>query len=518
MLTERTERRSDLTGTISDRRVLIVGIDGMRPDLFDPEAMPTLAKFVQQGVRATQYHSIYPTHTRAINTTLATGCTPGKHGWMANVYRQEGVTGDGIINTADVAHIRALDDATGFNAIQSPTLGDILARYGKKIGVASTQSSGASQIWTRKQHYPIATVSSTYGRPDMEAFRDRIGQPPGDNSEKPSKIAHAHWAKRAVIDIFLDDPDAAVIYFYMVEPDFSLHYYGLGAPEVTEALTECDRALSEVLEAMETRGIRDQFDVIVLSDHGHSTTLASRTLSEHLDRARAATPNDFPALAVASDYIYPAPGAPIPTSAELEPVVRWIQEQPWAGAVFGNPDYADLPGVIPLSALWNGVDAARAPLLSISPAWSDEPNEHGIPGLLAALTENAALRSTHGSCSPFEMHAFWAGLGPGFRESAESDIPAGATDLLPTVLSLLDLPTPAWIDGRAMHETFRSPTAEPGQVSDESVSPETPHPDGFAPELHLHRVGSTTYIHQAVNGRRENTLRTMGSQSHSKRG
>ncbi|TVR68290.1 MAG: hypothetical protein EA415_16475 [Sphaerobacteraceae bacterium] len=483
-----------------DRRVLIVGIDGLRPDLFDPEAMPTIARFVETGVSATQYHSIYPTHTRAINTTLATGCTPGMHGWMANVYRHNGVTDDGIINTADAAHIQAMDDATGLNAIKVPTLGDLLARYGKKVGVASTQSSGASLIWSRKQSYPVATVSTTYDRADTQQIWDQVGTPPGIDEPKPGKSGQSHWAKRVVIDRYLDDPDVAVIYFYMVEPDFSLHYYGLGAPEVTEALTECDRALAEVLDAMDQRGVRDQFDVIVLSDHGHSTTKMSRSLTEHLDRARATLGQNIPELTTASDYIYQVNGNPIPTAAEIEPVVRWLQEQPWAGAVFSHAAYAELPGVLPLSAVWNGHEAERSPLLAISPAWSDAPNKNGIPGMLAALTEHSGLRSTHGSCSPFEMHAFWSASGPDFLEGVTTDIPAGGTDLLPTVLTLLGLPVPEWIDGRAMQETLSEPTGHAEASTDEIIEPLNGHPDGFNPTLHLHRVGHTTYIHQATNG------------------
>lgn len=471
--------------------------------MFDSSIMPTLAKFVQNGVQASSYHSIYPTHTRAINTTLATGCTPGRHGWMANVFRADDGAGAGIVNTAEASHVQALDDRTGLNAIQVPTLGDLLARHGMKVGVATTQSSGASLIFTRKQSYPVATVSTTYGRSDMQAIRDRIGEPPGVDSDKPSKIPHAHWAKQAVIDTFLDDPDASVIYFYMVEPDFSLHYYGLGAPEVSEALAECDRALAEVLDAMESRGIRDQFDIIVLSDHGHSTTLASNSLAEHLDRAGMKIGSKFPALTTASDYIYAAPGHADPSPAELEPVVQWLQEQAWTGAVFGRAEYTDLPGILPLSALWNGVDGNRAPLLAINPAWSNESNEHGVPGVLAALTEQAALRSSHGSCSPFEMHAFWAGNGPGFLEGRTTSIPAGATDLVPTILSLLGLPVPDWIDGRVMLEAFQHAPAEPQTPAEEEIYPAHRHPDGFAPILRRHRVGKTTYIHAVDNGHPE---------------
>jgi hypothetical protein len=493
---------SGLSST-GERRVLLVGIDGLRPDMFRPDVMPNLARLVESGIRATEYHSVYPSHTRTINTTHATGCAPGKHGWTANVFRFEGATEDGIINTASESHVKALDNATAFKAIQVPTLGDILARHGKRVGLATSQSSGASLIWSRNQSYPVATVSSTYGRSDMQEIWDKIGPPPKPDPEKPSRNPQSHWAKRAVIDVFLDDPTAAVIMFYMIEPDFSLHLYGLGTPEVDDALRECDTALGDVIDAMEQKGIRDQFDVIVLSDHGHSSIAASGTLTEHLDRARESFGPGAPQLAVASDYIYADPGFPAPTAREIEPVVRWLQEQTWTGAVFGSGELCDLPGVIPLSALWNGVEGDRAPLLGVNPAWSHHANENGVPGTLAALTEHASKQSTHGSCSPYEMHPFWAGCGPSFREGATSELPAGATDLTPTVLGLLGIEKPAWVDGRVMWEMFQNPGGEVPQAEIERVAPTNAHPDGFNPVVELHRVGTTTYIHQAINGNPE---------------
>ncbi|HEX3722545.1 MAG TPA: nucleotide pyrophosphatase/phosphodiesterase family protein, partial [Nitrolancea sp.] len=385
-----------MTNATRSRRVLIVGSDGMRPDLVDPDLMPTFAKLIDQGTRLNEHHAVYPTHTRVNISSLATGTTPGRHGIVANVMRVEGATEDGIIDTSNYRHLEALDEATGGRALLVPTLGDILAERGKRLAVAATSTPGAAIIWTRKHPYRVVNTNSAYGRADLYSLRDKLGEIPAN--DLPNRLPHLDYAARAVTDLYLDDEEISVIVVWQNEPDHSLHLHGLGSPEVAEALQGCDASLARIIDGMERRGIRDQFDIFLISDHGHSTAQAHRSLAEHLDRARAQLGDALPPLVTSSDYLYRRPGSPTPSADDLRPLIRWIQEQPWAGAVFGGtPEIAALPGVIPLSLLWGGVSNARVPLLSVSPTWSNACNPHGVPGTVSSLTEQVALRSTHGS-------------------------------------------------------------------------------------------------------------------------
>ncbi|MEZ4497916.1 MAG: alkaline phosphatase family protein, partial [Thermomicrobiales bacterium] len=61
----------------AQRRVFVIGADGLRPDQIDAETMPNLAKLIAQGVRFTDHHSVYPTHTRVVASSFSTGRTPG---------------------------------------------------------------------------------------------------------------------------------------------------------------------------------------------------------------------------------------------------------------------------------------------------------------------------------------------------------------------------------------------------------------------------------------------------------
>jgi arylsulfatase A-like enzyme len=483
------------------RRVLIVGADGLRPDLVDPELMPTYAKLMAQGSRFAEHHAVYPTHTRVNASSLTSGCAPGKHGVVANVMRVPSSTPDGIIDTSNYSHLQALDAARTGPVILVPCLGELLDAHDARVAVAATSSPGAGILWSRKHPYRMVNVNTVYDRADLYSLRAKLGEPPPAGNEYGPE--RQHYVARAVTDIFLDDAESRLVVLWMNEPDASLHYYGLGAPETHEAMRVCDAALAHVLDGMQRRGIRDQFDIFLISDHGHSTVKHHRSLAEYIDRAGAALGNKLE-LTTSSDFVYArSSNDAAPSARDLAPFVRWLQEQPWAGVIFGGtPEIATLPGVLPLSAAWNGQLNDRAPLLAVSPTWTDEANDLGVPGTVAALTEHVALRSTHGSVSPYDLHAFAVAAGPSFQEGAVNDTPTGVIDIAPTVLTLLGITPPEHMDGRVVWEAMRDARGETQSGETDTITPEVEHPDGFRPELMLHRVGTTSYVHQGMNGHR----------------
>ncbi|MCC9077336.1 alkaline phosphatase family protein [Litorilinea aerophila] len=479
----------------SPRRVLIIGADGLRPDLLDPQLMPTVAALAARGARSQEHHAVYPTHTRVNISTLATGTTPGHHGIVANTMLVPHATEDHIVDTSNYQHIQALEAASRGRALLTPSLGDLLAQRGERVAVAATSSSGAAMLWTHRHLSRVVNPNSAYGIADFYDLREKLGEvPPREES-----AARQHYAAAAVTDLFLDDPANRVIVLWLNEPDNSQHYHGLGSPEARKALQVVDDCVARVLQGLEARGLRDQFDIFFISDHGHSTVAAHNTLRDYLQQAAAEIGRPLPPLATASDYIYGLPGTAEPTAAELAPLVAWLLAQPWTGVVLaGRPDLASLPGVIHLERVWQGHLNARRPLLAVSPRWSHAPSEAGVPGTVMSLTTQSALRSSHGSLSPYDLHALFIANGPSFQEGLLSSLPTGAIDLLPTVLTLLQLPVPSHVDGRVLWELLADAQGEPGEPRDEVVGPERSAADLTDPQLQLHRVGATSYLHGAL--------------------
>lgn len=479
------------------RRVLVIGLDGLRPDQLDPAVMPNVARLAAGGVRFSDHHAVYPSHTRVNMSALATGSGPGRHGIVANTMLVPGATEDHVIDTSDYRHLDALATFSGGAMLFTPTLGELLPDGGR-VAVAGSGSGGSNLLWTHRDRARIVNANTAYGIADLYDLREKLGEIPPP--EYP-QVARARYATRAVSELYLDDPCNRVIVLWLNEPDASLHRFGLGAPEVTAALRGVDGCVGELLGVLERRGLRDAFDVFVISDHGHSTVQAHETLRGYLARAEREL-GTLPPLATASDYIYAAPGTPEPGAAELAPLVAWLRAQEWCDAVLAaRDDLAALPGVLSLRRVWNGAATERRPLLAVSPRWSHEANDRGVPGTVAALTTQAALRSSHGSLSPYDMHALAIANGPRFREGVVSTLPTGAVDLAPTILALLGLPRAPHMEGRVLWEGLAAPGGEPPVRVSEPLTPARPAP-GHEPLLQLERMGATVYLHGSLSGER----------------
>ncbi len=474
----------------------MIGADGLRPDQIDPNIMPNLTKLAETGVRFTDHHAAYPSHTRVNSSTFSTGRTPGQHGIVANTMIVPNATEDHIIDTGNYQHLDALgaSDPGGTQLVES--LSDVLVKNGFRLAVAGTGSSGSNVLWTYKDRGRIVNPNSAYGIADLYDLRDKLGVIP---EKSIPGTALNRYATSAVTDIYLRDPEAKVITLWLAEPDSSLHYTGIGSPETIEAMISVDACIGLILDAMNRLGIRDQFDILFLSDHGHSTVRAHRTLREYLSDAKTELNGHLPALTTASDFIYTQPGTPEPTAEQLAPLVEWLQAQSWTDVVIGGFEGTDqLPGVFPLKALWNGHTNHRRPLLAVSPVWSNDRNEFGVPGTVSSLTTQSALKSSHGSLSPYDMHATFIANGPSFKEGVVSNVPTGATDIMPTILSLLNLQIPTGIDGRIVNEALASPADTLETVETFGLEAATAGPQSR--KLLLHKVDSTTYVHGTATG------------------
>ena len=74
----------------SDRHVVVVVWDGMRPDFVSEETTPTLWKLAREGVTFRNHHAVYPSATMVNGAALVTGVYPGKNSVIANYeYRPE---------------------------------------------------------------------------------------------------------------------------------------------------------------------------------------------------------------------------------------------------------------------------------------------------------------------------------------------------------------------------------------------------------------------------------------------
>src|SRR5688572_17659694 len=72
------------------RHVVIVVMDGLRPDSVTEADMPTLSALAARGTFFTKNHAVFMSTTEVNGATLATGASPARTGITANLeYRPD---------------------------------------------------------------------------------------------------------------------------------------------------------------------------------------------------------------------------------------------------------------------------------------------------------------------------------------------------------------------------------------------------------------------------------------------
>jgi hypothetical protein len=124
------------------RRAVMVILDGLRRDFVDADRTPNLVRLAERAEYFPEFRSAFPSATRVVSATFATGCHPARHTLQGNAVAllENGQLVPHDVGRPDfLAHKRAV---TGC-ALAVPTLAERLAPHGGAI-VFNNVSPGAA--------------------------------------------------------------------------------------------------------------------------------------------------------------------------------------------------------------------------------------------------------------------------------------------------------------------------------------------------------------------------------------
>ena len=111
------------------RRAIMVILDGLRRDFVDADRTPNLVRLAAEATYFPAFRSAFPSATRVVSATFATGCHPARHTLQGNAVAL--LEGDSLV-AHDVgrpdflAHKRAVMGCS----LAVPTLAQRLAPHG----------------------------------------------------------------------------------------------------------------------------------------------------------------------------------------------------------------------------------------------------------------------------------------------------------------------------------------------------------------------------------------------------
>lgn len=468
----------------TEPRCLVIVLDGLRPEYITPEMMPNLRELVENGSVAAEHHAVYPSKTRVNAASVATGCFPGTHGIVANTMLYQQARNDPY-DTSSVEDLTSLQADATKGLLTTPSLGEMLEEEGKELFVAGSGTPGSTMLLNHTgagygtynaRGYLSSSIPEAEVVERVGAFREKTSPNTKQNQ----------WAFTAYETMVLEAKrDPAVSILWVSDPDATMHNYGVGHPRVIQAINHIDTEIGHLLDRLASKNLLSATDIFVLADHGFSSDIGSLNLESILE----STDTDVPFRIVANNQIHVAEHD-VETQRQI---VRELHRAPQVGAIFTAGESSEAEGSSPgtISTGLVNVSHDRTADIMVDAMWSSQPNAHGYPG----ATTRPGIGG-HGTLSPYEMNVNLIATGPHIKNSTgPSRVPSAHVDLVPTLLSLLDISPPESVDGRVLTELLLEQHEE-GDLTVETDSFTTsPHIDGrpYSTTLHFVTVNGVRY-------------------------
>jgi predicted AlkP superfamily pyrophosphatase or phosphodiesterase len=369
------------------RAVVLVSLDGFRPDYLDRRAAVRLRDLAAHGVRARWLRPVAPTLTFPNHYTIVTGLYPAHHGIVGN-------------------------------SMRDPTIGHPFS-IGDTLAVRDPRWWGGEPIWVTAERQGRRTAAFFW---------------PG--TEAPIGGRHPTWYRRydptvpnrtrvdQVLAWLRLPPDSAprLVLLYLGDVDQAGHAHGPDSPQEDSAIARVDSAVGQLEDGLAASGLADSVDILVVSDHGMAAVDSGHViyLDDYLDPATVEVPEWAPTLPIR------------PRDGDVDRVYRALAGRNPHLAVYRRADlparfhYDSTPRVAPVIAL-----AAEGWLITTHARARTGTPPRGMHGYDPELPT---------------MRAIFLARGPSFRRGAVAQ-PFENVHLYPLLAALLGV-RPAPSDGR----------------------------------------------------------------------
>lgn len=439
--------------------VVLIVWDGMRPDFVTKSNTRNLWQLARGGVTFRNNHCAYPSATNVNGTVFATGLLPGATGLIANLEFRPEIDSESAFDTADAASIRKSDDLPDRPYLAAETIAERLHAAGKTTAIAATKTVG--NLFDRPARHSgvaadhSATLAMGDAQPDdvRMLLHDSLDAFPVKATPNTAQDA---WTTAALTQILWRHEVPAFSLLWLSDPDFAQHATAPGSPAALAGIKNSDAQLGKVLAALGAKGVRDQTDVMVVSDHGFSTVERAVDVPDLLNAAgftavkKLGSSNSAPGtILVVGNGGTVLFYLPDHDPAVIRRLVEWLQQSDFAGVIFAREK---LEGVFTLADA--EIAKERAPDVVMAFRWSAAANAFGAAGSIIADWNREAGKGTHATLSRFDLHNTLIAAGPDFRRGFTDDLSTGNIDVAPTILSILGVTPKARLDGRVLTEAM----------------------------------------------------------------
>lgn len=257
---------SIITNAQSSKHVVIISIDGFRPEFYKDASwgMVNLQQMMKQGAYADGVRGVFPTVTYPSHTTIVTGVMPQKHGIYYNTpFEPQGPTGKWYWQ---------------YDSVKVPSLWTAVKVANMKsaciwwpVTVNAPIDYRFPEIWAlpkKDKVAGLALLSQSCNPPTLfsELEENATGKITPEDFAAEGLSQDENNARRTAYIIKKYKPNFITV--HLACTDHFEHEEGRDGDKVRQAVAGADRSVKTILEAIESAGIKDSTTVIVTGDHG----------------------------------------------------------------------------------------------------------------------------------------------------------------------------------------------------------------------------------------------------------
>jgi len=362
--------------------VLLISLDGVRPDYLGRGDTPHLDRLAREGVSG-QLIPSYPSLTFPNHYSMVTGLYPDHHGIVHNSMR------DAELGRFRLSDREAVSDGRWW-------------QDGEPIWVTAERAG-----------LPTATLSWPGSEAEIHGIRPTRWHVFDSERPIPKRVE--------MVLAWLSEPEATrprLATLYFEHPDSAGHHHGPDSQEVRDAMREVDSAIGVLLDGLKAHGLEDRINLVIVSDHGMAEVPAAQVIiSEDM------VPTDKADIVSVGQVISVAPHPGLEDAVAAQMVGAHAQYDCWR------------KGELP--PRWHYGTHPRVPAIicQMHEGWDALPRR-----IVEEHAGNAHTRGSHGYDPALaSMHAMLITYGPAFKHQVI--LPAFENvNIQPLLLHLLDLP------------------------------------------------------------------------------
>jgi len=234
--------------------LILISMDGFRPDYLDRDITPNINYLARNGVRAKFLRPQFPTKTFPNHYSIVTGLFPAHHGIVANRFTDKNFNDSFKIGGPSSSNPKWWGgEPLWVTAIKQGLVSACYFWVGSDVPIEGILPN---KTYKYTQSIPFeARVDTVLSWLDLPPQARQISDPEKDNGRRPNFIT---------------------LYFH--EPDYTAHRHGPDAEQTNAKIKVVDNMIGRLWNGLKDRCLEDKINIIMVGDHGMSQTSCERVV------------------------------------------------------------------------------------------------------------------------------------------------------------------------------------------------------------------------------------------------